>query len=95
MSAGPIPHERRLSVGGDHTVIGRRQGDTQGRSGNACDRYPGSTRANGTGNKTTKKYHEAVLALYEDAGKEAARFGPEAVRVQPVEQARHVHVLRS
>ena len=28
---------------------------------------------NGTGNKTTKKYHEAVLALYEDAGKEACR----------------------
>ncbi len=30
-------------------------------------------RNNGTGNKTTKKYHEAVLALYEDAGKEAWR----------------------
>ena len=30
-------------------------------------------RNNGTGNKTTKKYHEAVLALYEDAGKEAYR----------------------
>lgn len=30
-------------------------------------------RNNGTGNKTTKKYHEAVLALYEDAGKEACR----------------------
>ena len=30
-------------------------------------------RNNGTGNKTTKKYHEAVVALYEDAGKEAHR----------------------
>lgn len=30
-------------------------------------------RNNGTGNKTTKKYHEAVLELYEDAGKEAWR----------------------
>lgn len=30
-------------------------------------------RNNGTGNKTTKKYHEAVLSLYEDAGKEAHR----------------------
>lgn len=30
-------------------------------------------RNNGTGNRTTKKYHEAVLELYEDAGKEAYR----------------------
>ena len=30
-------------------------------------------RNNGTGNKTEKKYHEAVLSLYEDAGKEAYR----------------------
>ena len=30
-------------------------------------------RNNGTGNKTAKKYHEAVLSLYEDAGKEAYR----------------------
>ena len=30
-------------------------------------------RNNGTGNRTTKKYHEAVLELYEDAGKEAHR----------------------
>ena len=30
-------------------------------------------RNNGSGNKTTKKYHEAVLALYEDAGQEAYR----------------------
>ena len=30
-------------------------------------------RNNGTGNKTKKKYHEAVLSLYEDAGKEACR----------------------
>ena len=30
-------------------------------------------RNNGTGNKTTKKYHEAVLSLYEDAGMEAHR----------------------
>ena len=28
---------------------------------------------NGTGNRTGRKYHEAVLALYEDAGKEAYR----------------------
>ena len=30
-------------------------------------------RNNITGNRTTKKYHEAVLELYEDAGKEAYR----------------------
>ena len=30
-------------------------------------------RNNGTGNKTKKKYHEAVLSLYEDAAKEAHR----------------------
>ncbi len=30
-------------------------------------------RNNVTGNRTTKKYHEAVLELYEDAGKEAYR----------------------
>ena len=30
-------------------------------------------RNNGTGNKTKKKYHEAVIALYEDAGREAFR----------------------
>ena len=30
-------------------------------------------RNNGTGNKTKKKYHEAVLSLYEDAGQEAHR----------------------
>ena len=30
-------------------------------------------RNNGTGNRTTKKYHEAVLELYEDSGKEAYR----------------------
>ena len=30
-------------------------------------------RNNGTGNRTGKKYHQAVLALYEDAGKEAYR----------------------
>ena len=30
-------------------------------------------RNNGTGNRTGRKYHEAVLALYEDAGKEAHR----------------------
>ena len=30
-------------------------------------------RNNGTGNRTVKKYHEAVLALYEEAGKEAFR----------------------
>ena len=30
-------------------------------------------RNNGTGNRTRKKYHEAVLELYEDAGKEAHR----------------------
>lgn len=30
-------------------------------------------RNNGTGNKTAKKYHEAVLSLYEDAGREAHR----------------------
>ena len=30
-------------------------------------------RNNGTGNKTIRKYHEAVLALYEDAGAEAHR----------------------
>ena len=30
-------------------------------------------RNNGTGNMTSKKYHEAVLSLYEDAGKEAYR----------------------
>ena len=30
-------------------------------------------RNNGTGNRTGRKYHEAVLALYEDAGKEAYR----------------------
>ena len=30
-------------------------------------------RNNGTGNRTNKKYHEAVLALYEDAGSEAHR----------------------
>ena len=30
-------------------------------------------RNNGTGNKTAKKYHDAVLSLYEDAGKEAYR----------------------
>ncbi|MDE0117008.1 MAG: DNA methyltransferase [bacterium] len=30
-------------------------------------------RNNGTGNRTNKKYHEAVLSLYEDAGVEAYR----------------------
>ena len=30
-------------------------------------------RNNGTGNRTAKKYHDAVLALYEDAGVEAYR----------------------
>ena len=30
-------------------------------------------RNNGTGNRTNKKYHEAVLSLYEDAGSEAHR----------------------
>ena len=30
-------------------------------------------RNNGTGNRTEKKYHEAVLQLYEEAGKEACR----------------------
>ena len=30
-------------------------------------------RNNGTGNRTKKKYHEAVLELYEEAGKEAYR----------------------
>ena len=30
-------------------------------------------RNNGTGNRTNRKYHEAVLALYEDAGAEAYR----------------------
>ena len=30
-------------------------------------------RNNGTGNRTTKKYHEAVVELYEQAGKEAYR----------------------
>ena len=30
-------------------------------------------RNNGTGNRTDRKYHEAVLDLYEDAGKEAYR----------------------
>jgi len=30
-------------------------------------------RNNGTGNRTNKKYHEAVLSLYEDAGEEAHR----------------------
>ena len=30
-------------------------------------------RNNGTGNRTDRKYHEAVLALYEDAGAEAHR----------------------
>lgn len=30
-------------------------------------------RNNGTGNRTTQKYHEAVLALYEEAGREAFR----------------------
>ena len=30
-------------------------------------------RNNGTGNMTSKKYHEAVLSLYEDAGKESYR----------------------
>lgn len=30
-------------------------------------------RNNGTGNRTNKKYHEAVLSLYEDAGAEAYR----------------------
>ena len=30
-------------------------------------------RNNGTGNRTNKKYHEAVLSLYEDAGTEAHR----------------------
>ena len=31
-------------------------------------------RNNGTGNTTPKKYHEAVLSLYEDAGREAHRI---------------------
>ena len=38
--------------------------------GSAFERH---YRNNGTGNRTAKKYHEAVLSLYEEAGREAYR----------------------
>lgn len=45
-------------------------GGTAHQSQSAFEAY---YRNNGTGNNTTKKYHEAVLALYVDAGMEAHR----------------------
>ena len=45
-------------------------GGTAHRSQSAFEKH---YRNNGTGNRTTKKYHDAVLALYEEAGVEAHR----------------------
>lgn len=45
----------------------------EGRHTAAHDAFERHYRNNGTGNRTIRKYHEAVLALYEDAGAEAYR----------------------